>query len=91
MAKKWKERVNEFTNKTLESANRCMILSMVMGMFDYSEDMLSYFRKEFLERGFLNYGSAAVLKKEDRYYAGYWSNVDFDDYGLPTGTADFFT
>lgn len=91
MAKKWKERVNEFTNKTLESANRCMILSMVMGMFDYSEDMLSYFRKEFLERGFLNYGSAAILKKDEKYYAGYWSNVDFDDYGLPTGTADFFT
>ena len=91
MAKKWKERVNEFTNKTLESANRCMILSMVMGMFDYSEDMLSYFRKEFLERGFLNYGSAAILKKDGKYYAGYWSNVDFDDYGLPTGTADFFT
>lgn len=91
MAKKWKERVNEFTNKTLESANRCMILSMVMGMFDYSDDMLSYFRKEFLERGFLNYGSAAILKKDGKYYAGYWSNVDFDDYGLPTGTADFFT
>lgn len=91
MAKKWKERVNEFTNKTLESANRCMMLSMVMGMFDYSEDMLSYFRKEFLERGFLNYGSAAILKKDGKYYAGYWSNVDFDDYGLPTGTADFFT
>ena len=91
MAKKCKERVNEFTNKTLESANRCMILSMVMGMFDYSEDMLSYFRKEFLERGFLNYGSAAILKKDGKYYAGYWSNVDFDDYGLPTGTADFFT
>ena len=91
MAKKWKERVNEFTNKTLESANRCMILSMVMGMFDYSENMLSYFRKEFLERGFLNYGSAAILKKDDKYYAGYWSNVEFDDYGLPTGTADFFT
>ena len=91
MAKKWKERVNEFTNKTLESANRCMILSMVMGMFDYSEDMLSNFRKEFLERGFLNYGSAAILKKDGKYYAGYWSNVDFDDYGLPTGTADFFT
>ena len=91
MAKKWKERVNEFTNKTLESANRCMILSMIMGMFDYSEDMLSYFRKEFLERGFLNYGSAAILKKDGKYYAGYWSNVDFDDYGLPTGTADFFT
>lgn len=91
MAKKWKERVNEFTNKTLESASRCMILSMVMGMFDYSEDMLSYFRKEFLERGFLNYGSAAILKKEGKYYAGYWSNVEFDDYGLPTGTADFFT
>ena len=91
MAKKWKERVNEFTNKSLESANRCMILSMVMGMFDYSEDMLSYFRKEFLERGFLNYGSAAILKKDGKYYAGYWSNVDFDDYGLPTGTADFFT
>ena len=91
MAKKWKERVNEFTNKTLESANRCMILSMVMGMFDYSEDMLSYFRKEFLERGFLNYGSAAILKKDGKYYAGYWSNVEFDDYGLPTGTADFFT
>lgn len=91
MAKKWKERVNEFTNKTLESANRCMILSMIMGMFDYSEDMLSYFRKEFLERGFLNYGSAAILKKDEKYYAGYWSNVDFDDYGLPTGTADFFT
>ena len=91
MAKKWKERVNEFTNKTLESANRCMILSMVMGMFDYSEDMLSYFRKEFLERGFLNYGSAAILKKDGKYYAGYWSNVDFDDYGLPTGMADFFT
>ena len=64
---------------------------MVMGMFDYSEDMLSYFRKEFLERGFLNYGSAAILKKDGKYYAGYWSNVDFDDYGLPTGTADFFT
>lgn len=91
MAKKWKERVNEFTNKTLESANRCMILSMVMSMFDYSEDMLSYFRKEFLERGFLNYGSAAILKKDGKFYAGYWSNVDFDDYGLPTGTADFFT
>ena len=91
MAKKWKERVNEFTNKTLECANRCMILSMVMGMFDYSEDMLSYFRKEFLERGFLNYGSAAILKKDGKYYAGYWSNVEFDDYGLPTGTADFFT
>lgn len=91
MAKKWKERVNEFTNKTLESANRCMILSMVMGMFDYSEDMMSYFRKEFLERGFLNYGSAAILKKDGKYYAGYWSNVDFDDYGLPTGTANFFT
>ena len=91
MAKKWKERVNEFTNKTLESANRCMILSMIMGMFDYSEDMLSYFRKEFLERGFLNYGSAAILKKGGKYYAGYWSNVEFDDYGLPTGTADFFT
>ena len=91
MAKKWKERVNEFTNKTLESANRCMILSMVMGMFDYSDDMLSYFRKEFLERGFLNYGSAAILKKDGKYYAGYWSNVEFDDYGLPTGTADFFT
>ena len=91
MAKKWKERVNEFTNKTLESANRSMILSMVMGMFDYSEDMLAYFRKEFLERGFLNYGSAAILKKDGKYYAGYWSNVDFDDYGLPTGTADFFT
>lgn len=91
MAKKWKERVNEFTNKTLESANRCMMLSMVMGMFDYSEDMLSYFRKEFLERGFLNYGSAAILKKDGKYYAGYWSNVEFDDYGLPTGTADFFT
>ena len=91
MAKKWKERVNEFTNKTLESANRCMILSMVMGMFDYSQDMLSYFRKEFLERGFLNYGSAAILKKDGKYYAGYWSNVDFDDYGLPTGMADFFT
>ena len=68
-----------------------MILSMVMGMFDYSEDMLSYFRKEFLERGFLNYGSAAILKKDGKYYAGYWSNVEFDDYGLPTGTADFFT
>ena len=91
MAKKWKERVNEFTNKTLESANRCMILSMVMGMFDYSEDMMSYFRKEFLERGFLNYGSAAILKKDNKYYAGYWCNVDFDDYGLPTGKADFFT
>ena len=91
MAKKWKERVNEFTNKTLESANRCMILSMVMGMFDYSEDMMSHFRKEFLERGFLNYGSAAILKKDGKYYAGYWSNVEFDDYGLPTGTADFFT
>ena len=91
MAKKWKERVNEFTNKTLESTNRCMILSMVMGMFDYSDDMLSYFRKEFLERGFLNYGSAAILKKDGKYYAGYWSNVEFDDYGLPTGTADFFT
>ena len=47
MAKKWKERVNEYTNNTLEFTNRCMILSMVMGMFDYSEDMLSYFRKEF--------------------------------------------
>ena len=91
MAKKWKERVNEFTNKTLESANRCMILSMVMGMFDYSEDMLSYFRKEFLERGFLNYGSAAILKKDGKYYAGYLNNVDFDDYGLPKGTASFFT
>ena len=91
MAKKWKERVNEFTNKTLESANRCMILSMVMGMFDYSKDMLSYFRKEFLERGFLNYGSAAILKKDGKYYAGYWSNVEFNDYGLPTGMADFFT
>lgn len=91
MAKKWKERVNEFTNKTLESTNRCMILSMVMGMFDYSEDMLSYFRKEFLERGFLNYGSAAILKKDGKYYAGYWINVEFDEYGLPTGTADFFT
>lgn len=91
MAKKWKERVNEFTNKTLESANCCMILSMVMGMFEYSEDMLSYFRKEFLERGFLNYGSAAILKKDGKYYAGYWCNVDFDDYGLPTGKADFFT
>lgn len=91
MAKKWKERVNEFTNKTLESANRCMILSMIMGMFDYSEDMMSHFRKEFLERGFLNYGSAAILKKDNKYYAGYWSNVEFDDYGLPTGTADFFT
>ena len=91
MAKKWKERVNEFTNKTLESANRCMILSMVMGMFDYSEDMLSYFRKEFLERGFLNYGSAAILKKDGKFYAGYCSNVEFDDYGLPTGAADFFT
>ncbi len=91
MAKKWKEHVNEFTNKTLESVNRCMILSMVMGMFDYSENMLSHFRKEFLERGFLNYGSAAILKKDGKYYAGYWSNVDFDDYGLPTGTADFFT
>lgn len=91
MAKKWKERVNEFTNKTLESANRCMIFSMVMGMFDYSEDMLSYFRKEFLERGFLNFGSAAILKKDGKYYAGYLSNVEFDDYGLPTGTADFFT
>lgn len=91
MAKKWKERINEFTNQTLEATNRCMILSMVMGMFDYSEDMLSYFRKEFLERGFLNYGSAAILKKDGKFYAGYWSNVDFDDYGLPTGTADFFT
>ena len=91
MAKKWKERVNEFTNNTLESVNRCMILSMVMGMFDYSYDMMSHFRKEFLERGFLNYGSAAILKKDGKYYAGYWSNVDFDDYGLPTGTADFFT
>lgn len=91
MAKKWKERINEFTNKTLESTNRCMMLSMVMGMFDYSEDMLSHFRKEFLERGFLNYGSAAILKKDGKYYAGYWCNVDFDDYGLPTGTADFFT
>lgn len=90
MAKKWKERINDFTNK-LESANRCMILSMIMGMFDYSDDMLSYFRKEFLERGFLNYGSAAILKKDEKYYVGYWSNVDFDDYGLPTGTADFFT
>ena len=91
MAKKWKERVNEFTNSTLESTNRCMILSMVMSMFDYSEDMLSYFRKEFLERGFLNYGSAAIMKKDGNYYAGYCSNVEFDDYGLPTGTADFFT
>lgn len=91
MAKKWKERINEFTNKTLESANRCMILSMVMGMFDYSDDMLLYFRKEFLERGFLNYGSAAILKKDGKYYAGYWCNVEFDDYGLPTGMADFFT
>lgn len=91
MAKKWKERINEFTNSTLEYTNRCMILSMVMGMFDYSENMLSYFRKEFLEMGFLNYGSAAILKKDGKYYAGYWSNVDFDDYGLPTGTADFFT
>ena len=91
MSKKWKERINEFTNKTLESANRCMILSMVMGMFDYSEDMLLYFRKEFLERGFLNYGSAAILKKDGKYYAGYWCNVDFDDYGIPTGVADFFT
>lgn len=91
MAKKWKERINEFTNKTLESTNRCMMLSMIMGMFDYSEDMLSYFRKEFLERGFLNYGSAAILKKDNKYYAGYWCNVEFDDYGLPTGTADFFT
>lgn len=91
MAKKWKERVNDFTNITLESANRRMILSMIMGMFDYSDDMLSYFRKEFLERGFLNYGSAAILKKDKKYYAGYWSNVEFDDYGLPTGTADFFT
>lgn len=66
------------------------MLSMISSMFDYSM-CPDEFRSEFLEWSLLRFGYAAIAKKDGRYYVGYLSWYDYDEYGLPKGQATFWT
>ena len=46
---------------------------------------------EFLEWGFIRFGYSAIAKHEGKYYIGYISGYEFDEYGLPIGRCSFFT
>lgn len=79
----------ELDNKYRENAYYYYEINALMAMFDYSNIP---FRKEFLEVQLLKHGWAAIAKDESgKIYAGYLSAYDIDEYGLPTGQANFFT
>lgn len=52
-------------------------------------------KTEFLEWGLLRFGYAAIAYKNGengrKYYFGYISGYDYDEYGLPIGRCSFFT
>ena len=46
---------------------------------------------EFLEWGFIRFGYSAIAKHDGKFYIGYVSGYEFDEYGLPIGRCSFFT
>lgn len=46
---------------------------------------------EFLEWGLIHFGYSAIAKHDEKYYIGYVSGYEFDEYGLPIGRCSFFT
>ena len=48
-------------------------------------------KTEFLEWGFIRFGYSAIAKHDGKYYIGYVSGYEFDEYGLPSGRCSFFT
>ena len=75
-------------NRSYELAGFSMLASMVQynGLPADISDKIEY-----LEWGFIRFGYSAIAKHDGKYYIGYVSGYDFDEYGLPIGRCAFFT
>lgn len=74
--------------RSYELAGFSMLASMVQynGLPEEITDKI-----EFLEWGFIRFGYSAIAKHDGKFYIGYVSGYEFDEYGLPTGRCSFFT
>lgn len=83
------EKMKNITNlRAYELSGVSMLVSMFA--YDFGED-IRYTLKEFLEWGFIRFGFSAIAKHNGKYYVGYVSGYEFDEYGLPTGKCSFYT
>lgn len=86
------KQLQKFINLANEKAYKWAGLSMLMSMFKYDNlpDELKD-KTEFLEWSLLRFGFAAVGKHKGKFYFGYVSGFEFDEYGLPIGKCEFHT
>lgn len=85
-------KIKEFEKCTNIRSYELAGFSMLASMVQYNglpEEISN--KTEFLEWGFIRFGYSAIAKHDGKFYIGYVSGYEFDEYGLPTGRCSFFT
>lgn len=85
------KKLQKIINRKNFDAFRLEILSMLSSMCDYNLDESINDKIEFLEWSLIRFGFVAIAKKDEKYYIGYISGYEFDEYGLPVGRCSFHT
>lgn len=85
-------KIKEFEKCTNTRSYELAGFSMLASMVQYNGLPSEIADKiEFLEWGFIRFGYSAIAKNDGKYYIGYVSGYEFDEYGLPIGKCSFFT
>lgn len=85
-------KIKEFEKCTNIRSYELAGFSMLASMVQYNGLPAEIADKiEFLEWGLIRFGYSAIAKHDGKYYIGYVSGYEFDDYGLPIGRCSFFT
>ena len=85
-------KIKEFEKCTNIRSYELAGFSMLASMVQYNGLPADISDKiEFLEWGLIRFGYSAIAKHDEKYYIGYVSGYEFDEYGLPIGRSSFFT
>ena len=85
-------KIKEFEKCTNIRSYELAGFSMLASMVQYNGLPADISDKiEYLEWGFIRFGYSAIAKHDEKYYIGYVSGYEFDEYGLPIGRCSFFT
>ena len=85
-------KIKEFEKCTNIRSYELAGFSMLASMVQYNGLPTEIADKiEFLEWGFIRFGYSAIAKHDGKFYIGYVSGYEFDEYGLPIGRCSFFT
>ena len=85
-------KIKEFEKCTNIRSYELAGFSMLASMVQYNGLPADISDKiEFLEWGLIRFGYSAIAKHDEKYYIGYVSGYEFDEYGLPIGRCSFFT